>query len=118
MTRGLRPFEVHFAAMRHTLRHLILAAALVFTQQAAQLHALSHVQRDLAAAERGGKCVPPISHPAEQCIAYHAVDSALAGLAIAIDPPRIALPALAAVELPLLFPPRIEFDSRAPPVLS
>lgn len=104
--------------MNGTLRHLLLAAALVFAQQAAQLHALSHVQRDLALAEHGGKCVPPVSHPAEQCIAYHAVDSALIGLATAIDPPRIALPAIASVDLPLPFSPRIEFDSRAPPVLS
>jgi len=104
--------------MKGTLRHLLLAAALVFTQQAAQLHALSHVQRDLAKADRGGKCVPPISHPAEQCIAYHAVDSTLPNLAPAIDPPQVALPVFAAVMLPLLFPPRIEFDSRAPPVLS
>ena len=104
--------------MNRTLRHLLIAAALVLAQQAAQLHVLSHLQRDLAAAERGGKCVPPVNHPAEQCIAYHAVDSALTGLAIAIDPPRIALPAVAPVELPLPFSPRIDFDSRAPPVFS
>jgi len=104
--------------MKGTLRHLLLAAALVFTQQAAQLHALSHVQRDLAKAERGGKCVPPVSHPAEQCIAYHAVDSALPALALAIDPPYVALPAVAPVALPLPFSPRIAFDSRAPPVFS
>jgi hypothetical protein len=104
--------------MKGTLRHLFIAAALVFAQQSAQLHALSHTQRDLAMAERGGKCVPPVSHPAEQCIAYHAVDSALPALALAIDPPRIALPAVAPVVLPLPFSPRIEFDSRAPPALS
>ena len=101
-----------------TLRHLLLAAALVFAQQAAQLHALSHVQHDMARAERSGKCVPPVSHPAEQCIAFHAVDSALPALALAIEPPRIALPAVAAIALPLPFSPRIAFDSRAPPVLS
>jgi len=101
-----------------TLRHLLLAAALVFAQQAAQLHALSHVQHDMARAERSGKCVPPVSHPAEQCIAFHAVDSALPALALAIEPPRIALPAVAAAALPLPFSPRIVFDSRAPPVLS
>lgn len=104
--------------MKGTLRHLLLAAALVFAQQAAQSHALSHLKYDLVKAERGGKCIPPVGHPAEQCIAYHAVDSALPGLAPAIDPPQIALPGFAAVSLPLLFPPRIEFDSRAPPVLS
>jgi hypothetical protein len=104
--------------MNRTLRHLFVAAALVFTQQAAQLHALSHVQNDLAKAERGGKCVPPVSHPAEQCIAYHAVDSTLPSLVPAIDLPRVVLPPVASVTLPLPFAPRIEFDSRAPPVLS
>ncbi|HTQ73935.1 MAG TPA: hypothetical protein VMI74_06580 [Burkholderiales bacterium] len=104
--------------MNRTLRHLLVAFALVFTQQAAQLHALSHVQRDLAMAACGGKCNPPASHPAEQCIAYHAVDSALPSLAQAIDLPQVALPAIAVAVLPPLFPPRIEFDSRAPPVLS
>jgi hypothetical protein len=106
------------AVPNHTLRHLLLAAALVFAQQAAQLHALSHVQHDMAKAERSGKCVPPVSHPAEQCIAYHAVDSVLPALALVVEPPRIALPAVAPFELPLPFSPRIEFDSRAPPVLS
>jgi len=106
------------AVPNRTLRHLLLAAALVFTQQAAQLHALSHLKRDLVMAERGGKCVPPVNHPAEQCIAYHAVDSVLAALAPAIDSPRVALPAIASFALPLPFAPRIEFDSRAPPVLS
>lgn len=104
--------------MNGTLRHLFIAAALVVAQQAAQLHALSHTQRDLGMAERGGKCIPPVSHPAELCIAYHAVDSALPALALAIEPPRIALPAVAPVGLPLPFSPRIEFDSRAPPLLS
>lgn len=104
--------------MNRTLRHLLVAAALVFAQQAAQLHALSHVQRDLATAERGGKCVPPLSHPAEQCIAYHAVDSTLPSLAAGIEPSRVSLPAAASVALPLPLAPRIEFDSRAPPVLS
>ena len=104
--------------MKRTLRHLLVAFALIFAQQAAQSHALSHLKRDLAMAQGGGKGVPPISHPAEQCIAYHAVDSALPALALAIEPQRIALPAVAPVELPLPFSPRIEFDSRAPPVLS
>ncbi len=104
--------------MDRSLRHLLVAAALVFAQQAAQLHALSHVQHDLARAERSGKCVPPVSHPAEQCIAFHAVDSALPGFALAVNLSRTALPAVAPVALPLPFSPRIEFDSRAPPVLS
>ena len=104
--------------MKRTLRHLLVAAALVFGQQAAQLHALSHLKHDLVKAERGGKSAPSSGHPAAQCLAFHAVDSALPSLGLALDLPRIALPALASVDLPLPFSPRIEFDSRAPPVLS
>lgn len=104
--------------MNRTLRHLFVAFALIFAQQAAQLHALSHLKHDLVRVERGGKCVPPVSHPAEQCIAYHAVDSTLPSLAPAISPPHVAPPVFAAVALPLSLPPRIEFDSRAPPRLS
>ncbi len=100
------------------LRHLLLAAALVFAQQAAQLHALSHLKRNAVMAERGGKCVPPVNHPVEQCIAYHAVDSVLATLAPAIAPSQVALPATASAALPLPFAARIVFDSRAPPFLS
>ena len=102
--------------MNRTLRHLLVAFALVFAQQSAQLHALSHLKRDLVMAERGGKCVPPVSHPAEQCIAYHAVDSALPGLIPAIGLSRVSLPTLASVVLPLPRAQRIEFDSRAPPL--
>src|SRR5215470_9373977 len=104
--------------MNRTLRHLLVAFALVFAQQAAQLHALSHVKRDLIKAELGGKGVPPVGHPAEKCIAYHAVDSTLPSLAPAIDVQQVPLPALASATLPIPFAPRIEFDSRAPPVLS
>ncbi|MGB5080179.1 MAG: hypothetical protein WBO23_05490 [Burkholderiales bacterium] len=104
--------------MNRTFRHLLLAATLVFAQQAAQLHALAHFKHDLIKAERGGQCVPPVSHPAAQCIAFHAIDSVLAALAPAIDSIQIALPAIGPVALPLPSPPRIEFDSRAPPVLS
>lgn len=101
--------------MIRTLRHLLIGTALLFTQQAAQLHALSHLGYDLAVAERGKLDAPPIGHPAEKCIAFHAVDSALPNIACALDPPRIAPPAVAYFNLPLPFSPRIEFDSRAPP---
>jgi hypothetical protein len=102
--------------MNRSLRHLLIAAALVFGQQAAQLHALSHLKQDVA--ECAGKCAPPLGHPVAQCLAFHAVDSALPNFAPAIDPSWVALPAIALAALPLPFAPRIEFDSRAPPVLS
>jgi hypothetical protein len=104
--------------MKHrTLRHLLIAAALVFAQQSAQLHALSHLRHDLIKAERGGQCVPPLNHHVEHCIAYHAVDSALPGLGVAVEAAHVALSAVTHFDLPLPFAPRIEFDSRAPPLL-
>jgi hypothetical protein len=98
-----------------TLRHLLIGAALLFAQQAAQLHALSHLGYDLAVAELGKLHAPPVGHPAEQCIAFHAVDNALPVHALAPLAPQIAPPAVAYFDLPLPFSPRIEFDSRAPP---
>ena len=100
--------------MIRTLRHLLVAAALVLGQQAAQLHALSHFTQDLA--ECDGKCAPPSTQPSAQCLAYHAVGSALPALSLALGPTHIALPAPASVTLPLPFAPRIAFDSRAPPL--
>lgn len=102
--------------MKRTLRHLLVAAALVFGQQAAHLHALSHLKQDLA--ECDGKCAPPSSQPSAQCLAYHAVGNALLAFGFALEPPQVALPAPASVTLPLPFGPRIEFDSRAPPPIS
>jgi hypothetical protein len=99
--------------MKRMLRHVLVAAALVLGQHAAQLHALSHLKQDVAGCD--GKCTPPSGHPAAQCLAFHAVDSALPNFGLTIDPPRVALPVTASLTLPHPFPPRIEFDSRAPP---
>jgi hypothetical protein len=104
--------------MSRALRHLLIALSLLFTQQAAQLHALSHLGHDLQAAAHDGKSAPPVGHPAEQCLAFHALDSALPILALGCEPPRVELSAVAFFTLPLLHPPRIVFDSRAPPSLS
>ena len=104
--------------MSRALRHLLVALTLLFSQQAAQLHGLSHLGHDLKAAAHDGKGAPPVGHRAEQCLAFHALDSALPILAFSIEPPRAALSAVARFTLPLLHPPRIVFDSRAPPALS
>jgi hypothetical protein len=101
--------------MSRVLRHLLIALALLFSQQAAQLHALSHLGNDLKNAAYDGKSAPPVGHPSEQCLAFHALDSALPILALGGEPPRVELSAVAFFTLPLLHPPRIVFDSRAPP---
>ena len=56
------------------LKYLLLAIVVLFAQQAAQLHALGHAGDQLAQAHKGK---PASSHPIEQCIAFHAVGSAL-----------------------------------------
>ena len=105
-------------AVHRTLRLALIMLALVMAQRAAQLHALSHLARDIALVEHGGKGVPPIGHRAEQCIAFHAVDSVLPSVALLAEPPRIDPQADASFPASILLPPRIVFDSRAPPVLS
>jgi hypothetical protein len=104
--------------VNRTLRHLLIALALLFGQQAAQSHALSHLAEHQSRGAGGEKSVPPAGHPAAQCLMFHAVDSALPTLLAVFEPVRAAPPVPAHVMLPLPFPPRIEFDSRAPPVRS
>jgi hypothetical protein len=104
--------------MRRVLRHLLIAFALLFAQQAAQLHDLTHAVRDLAAAARGDKSPPPLGHPAEQCLAFHAIGCALAGAQPVLEAQRVAARAIAGVALPIPAVPRVAYDSRAPPFLS
>jgi hypothetical protein len=104
--------------VNRTLRHFLIALALLFGQQAAQVHALSHLGQYQARIVGGEKSVPPAGHPAAQCLMFHAMDSALPSLAAALDLYHVAPEAPAPFALPLPFSPRIEFDSRAPPVLS
>ena len=66
---------------RRTLKCLFLALIVLFAQQAAQLHALAHAQDQLAQPQKG----KPVSHPLEQCVAFHAIDSALIATAALHD---------------------------------
>lgn len=59
------------------LKCVLLAVMVLFAQQAAQLHALAHAQDQLAQPHKG----KPASHPVEQCVAFHAIDSALVATA-------------------------------------
>ena len=104
--------------MNRILRHLLLAIALLFSQQAAQLHAFSHFKRDLALAMGDKKTAPPISHSVEQCLAFQAVDSFLPGVSQPVIARCAAPPYLASFRTSLPVPARIVFDSRAPPSVS
>jgi hypothetical protein len=70
-----------FDRSKHALGWLLLALVVLFAQQAAQLHALAHAQDELAQPHKG----KPASHPIEHCIAFHAIDSALAASAALHD---------------------------------
>ena len=94
--------------MRRILQRLLFAFALLCSQQAAQAHDFKHLQKRSL----------PSHHLGIKCIAFHAVDSALPNGALCIKPARIAPPDPRPFVLPLSRSPRIEFDSRAPPVLS
>ena len=63
------------------LKCLFLALVVLFAQQVAQLHALAHSQDQLAQPHQG----KPASHPIEQCLAFHAIDSALVATAALQD---------------------------------
>lgn len=104
--------------MKRLLRHALLALALLFSQQAAQTHALGHLGSALAAAARGEQGAPPVGHPAEHCLAFHAIDSALAGDAAVFSAHCDGATPVAGFILALPFALRVAFDSRAPPVRS
>ena len=70
-----------FDQSRRTLKCLFLAVIVLFAQQAAQLHAQAHAQDQLAQPQKG----KPASHPIEQCVAFHAIDSALIATAALQD---------------------------------
>ena len=69
--------SILFNQGRRTLKCLFLALIVLFAQQAAQLHALAHAQDQLAQPHKG----KPVSHPIEQCVAFHAIDGALVATA-------------------------------------
>ena len=100
------------------LRHVLIALAVLLGQQATQLHAFSHQAPDLSRGAGGDKGAPPSGHAAAQCLAFHAMDSVLPSVAPALELHHVPPAAPGSFALPLAFPPRIVFDSRAPPVFS
>lgn len=99
--------------MSRILRYALIAAALLFAQQAAQVHALSHVRHDPA---KNG--APLSGHPAAQCLALHAIDSALPNVSQSSVLQHVAPRTATYFILPIPLLARFDFESRAPPRLS
>ena len=103
---------------------LLLAAIFLCGQWASVLHGQSHLKHDLAVAAFGaqiagntfGHHIPPLDHPAEDCVAFHALDCK------ASAPVQIVPVLMAFFPLPVIVPviavrpsPAVPFQSRAPP---
>ncbi|MEK7361780.1 MAG: hypothetical protein AAB133_06845 [Pseudomonadota bacterium] len=73
--------SIVFAQGTRTMKCLFLALIVLFAQQVAQLHALAHAQDQMAQPQQGKQA----SHPIEQCVAFHAIDSALIATAALQD---------------------------------
>jgi hypothetical protein len=101
--------------MKAALRHLLLVVALLVSQQAAQLHGLAHAEHEIALAEQGDQA-PALGHDADVCAAFGALAHALGGTPPSLSAERASTRAQAACFVSLASPPRIVFDSRAPPL--
>jgi hypothetical protein len=103
---------------------LLLAVIFMAGQWANVLHGLSHLKHDLAVAAFGaqvvsihhGHGVPPLDHPAEDCVAFHALDCKASTLVHIVpvlavfSPVPVIVPAV-----PVRPSPPVPFQSRAPP---
>jgi hypothetical protein len=103
---------------------LWLAVIFLSGQWANVLHGQSHLKHDLAAAAFGahiasntfGHSIPPLDHPAEDCVAFHALDCKASApvqivpALVAFFPVPVIMPAIA-----VRLSPAVPFQSRAPP---
>ena len=103
--------------LQRALRHALIALALLFAQQAAQFHAMSHLGQDLGAARNGEKGTAPLDHSTARCIAFQAIGSALICAAPQVGLLHADAPAVARLSLPPSLAARIELRSRGPPPL-
>lgn len=101
--------------MTRQLRSLLLIAALLFSQHAAQLHGLAHAEHEVALASHEDGKTPALDHGLDVCAAFGALTYALGN---AIVTPQYAGARVVAQFTAFAAAPattRIVFDSRAPP---
>lgn len=103
-------------ARSRLLLFLLFAFALLFAQQGAALHALSHLSEPLPPQSQQDKHLPH-SPACDKCVVYAGVGSALAASAWAIPAAAAQVPYLALTP-PVLRSQSVRFyHARAPPVL-
>jgi hypothetical protein len=104
-------------ARSRLLLFLLLAFALLFAQQGAANHALSHLSESLPSHSQQDKQLPPHSPACDKCVVYAGVGTALASSALAIPAAAAQIPYLAIIPPALPSQPARLYHARAPPVL-
>lgn len=99
-----------------TLLFLLLAFALLFAQQGAAIHALSHLNEPVPTHSQQDKQLPH-SPACDKCVVYAGVGTALASSALAMPAAVAHIPHLALTPPALLLRPAPLYLARAPPSL-
>jgi hypothetical protein len=96
-----------------------LALVLAGGQLASSRHDLSHLSHALAVAESSHRVdhdsEPTLDHPRDQCVAFHAIDSAAASRVLPMAHAAQSKTGVVARRLPLLAAEAPVYSSRAPP---
>lgn len=102
-------------ARSRLLPFLLLAFALLFAQQGAAVHALSHLAEPLPAQSQQDKQLPH-SPACDKCVVYAGVGSALASSGLNIPSAAVHAQYIATTPPALLSQPARLYHARAPPV--
>lgn len=96
------------------LLFLLLAFALLFAQQGAAIHALSHLSEPLPSHSQQDKQLPH-SPACDKCVVYAGIGNSLASCALAISAMAVHPPHFAFAPPALLSQPARLYRARAPP---
>ncbi len=98
------------------LPFLLLALTLLFAQQGAAMHALSHLGEALPAHSQQDKKLPH-SPACDKCVVYAGVGGAVAASKLVIPSATVHVPPVAAIQPALPSQPARPYQARAPPSL-
>jgi hypothetical protein len=115
----VRRASCYFAMLhRRPVAIVLLAFLVLFAQERAAVHPLSHLSKPLPAPGQPGKHLPH-SHVCEQCVALAPLGGALPSVPLAIEPqPAVTPPAPPIAPRTTVCRLRRPYFSRAPPPLA